>query len=100
MNPYAKFLGVKKEKDRHTGFRLLNYFCYAAFILLLAAINTPFTLFPEEVYYVPAVFLLFTLYLGGKTIEGFVDGLLRVVFIFGLPAAISLVTTIVLFLAA
>ncbi|WP_026690896.1 hypothetical protein [Alteribacter aurantiacus] len=95
MNAYAKFLGAKKEKDRHMVFRILDYLSYVLFALFLLVMITDIALLPD-VFLVPAFFFIVTLYIGGKAVEGLVDGVYRVMFIYGPPALLSFVTGIVL----
>lgn len=94
INPYAEFIGVKKEKDRKPLFRVIDYACYVLGALLLIAMGTGWSPLPDEGYLGAAFFLLAAVYTGSHAAEGGIDGKKRVVLMFGIPAAISLITAI------
>ncbi|MCE7792182.1 hypothetical protein K8O68_07055 [Salipaludibacillus sp. CUR1] len=86
MNEYSRVLGVEKEKDRRMVFRIIDYLCYALFVLTLTAFFLPVNVFPEIVTGTIFIWTL-AIYLGSKAIEGLVDKKMRMALFFG-PTAI------------
>jgi hypothetical protein len=87
---YSKFLGVKKEKDRHIGFKVIDYLCYAALITLIIAINVEWNLLHDQSQHFTAFFIVVGIYGLSHTAEGLLDGKKRTVFLFGIPALLSI----------
>lgn len=87
---YNEFLGVKQEKNRHFGFKVLDYLCYAAIVALLIAINTEWNLLQSQGHHFAAFFIVIGIYGVSHTIEGLLDGKKRLIFLFGIPALLSI----------
>lgn len=86
---YREFLGVKDEKNRHIGFRILDYFCYVVLAVLLIAINVEWNLLQNQTQQLAAFFIVAGIYSGAHTIQGLMDGKKRLLLLFGIPALLA-----------